>query len=84
MPMLLCMRTTIELPDEVLRMAKRRATDENLPLRRIIEAALRSYLDLKPRAKGYRLRWSVESGRIQPGVRLDDRDALFDLMDDRT
>ena len=27
--------------------------------------------------------WPVVKGRLQPGVRLDDRDALFDLMDGR-
>jgi hypothetical protein len=32
---------------------------------------------------GYRLQWRPERGRIQPGVRLDDRDALFDLMEGR-
>jgi hypothetical protein len=29
------------------------------------------------------LRWSSERGRLQPGVNLDDRDALFDLMGGR-
>jgi hypothetical protein len=29
------------------------------------------------------LQWRSDGGRIQPGVRLDDRDALFDLMEGR-
>jgi hypothetical protein len=78
------MRTTIDLNDELLRAAKRRAADEARPLREIIEAALRVHLARpgRPRRR-YRLKWRTERGRIQPGVRLDDRDGLFDLMDGR-
>ena len=81
--MVMCMRTTIDIGDELLRQAKRRAADEGTPLRAVVEAALRSYLGARPRPSGYRLRWRTESGRVMPGVRLDDRDALFDLMDGR-
>lgn len=81
--MLLCMRTTLDVSDELLRQAKRRAADEGGTLRSVVEAALRAYLSPIRRRAGYRLRWRAERGRIQPGVRLDDRDALFDLMDGR-
>lgn len=81
--MLLRMRTTIELSDELLRRAKKQAADERKPLREIVEASLRSYLRGGPRPAGYRLRWSPERGRIAPGVRLEDRDALMELMDGR-
>ena len=77
------MRTTIDLTDELFRQAKQRAADEGVPLRQIIEAALRRYLKRGRRKTGYRLRWRIESGRVLPGVKLDDRDALFDLMDGR-
>ena len=81
--MLLCMRTTLHLNDELFRAAKRRAAEERRPLREVVEAALRTYLG-KSRAKsGYRLRWRPERGRLQPGVRLEDRDALWDLMEGR-
>jgi hypothetical protein len=78
-----CMRTTMDLSDELLREAKRRAADERVPLREVVEAALRRYLSGKAPRSRYKLRWSVERGRLQPGVNLDDRDALFDLMDGR-
>lgn len=81
--MLLCMRTTLEVADELLRQAKRRAADEGATLRSVVEAALRAYLAPRRRRTAYRLRWRAEHGRLQPGVRLDDRDALFDLMDGR-
>jgi hypothetical protein len=77
--MLLRVRTTIEL----LRRAKRRAADAGVALCQIVEAALRSYLGGPAKAGGYRLRWRTERGRLQPGVNLEDRDHLFDLMDGR-
>jgi hypothetical protein len=78
------MRTTIELNDELFRIAKRRAADEGKPLREIVEAALRAHLagPATP-GRGYQLEWRTERGRMLPGVHLDDRDALFDLMDGR-
>lgn len=81
--MLLCMRTTIEIADELLRQAKTRSADDGVPLRRVVESALRMYLLGRRNKGGYRLSWRTENGRIQPGVRLDDRDTLFDLMEGR-
>src|SRR5438552_2317785 len=81
--MLLCMRTTLDLNDTLLRQAKKKAAERGEPLRDLVEAALRTYLSAKRAPKGaYRLEWHTEHGRMMPGVRLDDRDALFDLMDD--
>ena len=77
------MRTTVELNDQLLRAAKQRAANEGIPLRRVIESALRTYLEGPSRRRGYKLQWRTERGRLQPGVRLDDRDALFDLMEGR-
>jgi len=81
--MLLCMRTTVDIRDEVLRQAKKRAADEGTPLRLVVETALRFYLTKRSRSSGYKLLWRTESGRLMPGVRLDDRDALFDIMEGR-
>lgn len=77
------MRTTVDLSDEVLRQAKRRAADEGVSLREVLETALRCYLAGGRRQGGYRLQWRPERGRLRPGVDLDDRDALFDLMGGR-
>jgi len=74
------MRTTVDLSDAVFRLAKRKAADEGVPLREVIEDALRAYLSARPRG-GYRLSWRTEKGRLLPGINLDDRDSLFDRMD---
>jgi Arc/MetJ family transcription regulator len=81
--MLSCMRTTIEISDELFRQLKRKAADEGATIRQVVESALRVYLGKQSKRKGYQLNWKTERGRILPGVRLDDRDALFDLMDGR-
>ena len=81
--MLQRMRTTIDITDELLLQARKRAADQRMPLRKIMEAALRAYLSSRPRKENYRLQWRTERGRLRPGVDLDDRNALFDLMDGR-
>ena len=83
--MLLCMRTTVDINDELMRQIKRLAADENVSLKQLIERALRELT--RRRASGrraYKLRWRPEHGRLQSGVKIEDRDALFDLMDGRS
>jgi len=81
--MLLCVRTTIDLADELLRQAKSRAVKQGVPLRVVMEEALRLYLRQPGRQSGYKLQWRTDKGTLLPGVRLEDRDALFDLMEGR-
>ena len=81
--MLWHMRTTLDINEELLRQAKRRAADEGSSLRSVVEQALRTFLAPRRRGAGYRLEWRTERGTLQPGVGLDDRDALFDLMEGR-
>lgn len=81
--MLLCMRTTIDINDVLFRAAKRRAAEQGTSLREVVETALRQHLGKTKASKRYTLRWQPESGRLQPGVDLTDRDALFDIMDGR-
>ena len=81
--MLLCMRTTVHVNDELLRQAKRRAADEGATLKAVFEEALRAYLATPVSRTGYVFRWRTEKGRLMPGVDLDDRDTLFDIMEGR-
>jgi len=83
MHMFSCIRTTIEISDELLRQAKKKAVHEGTSLRAVVEAALRRHLEDRPRRSRYRLRWHAERGRLMPGVRLDDRDVLLDVMEGR-
>jgi predicted transcriptional regulator len=77
------MRTTLTLDDDVLRAAKRRAREQDRPLKEVINEALRQGLALGNvrRAPTYKFRLKTVAGRLLPGVDLADRDKLFELMD---
>jgi hypothetical protein len=85
--MLLCVRTTIELNDELFRQAKRKAAAEKITLRELVERALRLHLEGRDPRAGYRLALVPFRGRgLQDGVSpedLADRDRLLDLMEGR-
>jgi len=80
--MFMCMRTTIDIPDPLFRAAKQRAAEEGVPLREIVTRALRLHLDGSPKP-AYHFRWRVEKGRLLPGVDVNDRQALYDVLDGR-
>ena len=76
------MKTTIELDDDLLRLAKQRAAAAGIPLRAYIEDALRARL--LPRPKGRRtfsLELPIVEGTAPPAVDVADRNALYDLME---
>jgi hypothetical protein len=81
--MLRHMRTTINLPDELIRQAKKAALDADTTLTEIIGDALRAALarpqHRKPR-KEFKL-ITYGKGGVHPGVDLDDTSALLDRMD---
>jgi len=85
MRMLICMRTTLNIDDELMRKVKKHAHDTGRPITRVIEDALRQALTRKPaRARRFRLEWQPVSGKLRPGVDLADRDALLELMEGRS
>lgn len=75
------MRTTVDIDDQLLRAARKRAADEHATLREIFELALKHYLaEIQPRK--FNLHWKAHKrGRIRPAVILEDREVLFDLME---
>jgi hypothetical protein len=78
------MRTTLDLEDDLVRRAKRRAGDEGTTLTGVIEEALRQYLTPPRRAgRPFRLRLLTRRGRPVPGVDFADRDALYERMEGR-
>jgi hypothetical protein len=81
--MFLCMRTTIDIPDDLLAKAKRIAAESKRPLRAVIEDALREALTRRRHsAKCAPVSLpTFHGGGLQPGVDLDDTASLLDLMD---
>lgn len=83
--MLICMRTTLNLDDDLVRRAKEEALRSRRTLTSVIEDALRAALAGAGAAtppEPYRVRPFAGTG-LQPGVDLDDSAALYDLMDAR-
>lgn len=84
--MFICMRTTLNLDDQLMRRIKKHAAETGQTVTRVIEAALRESLAQQRSAarRTHRLRWVTARGRLLPGVDLTDRDALYERMDGRS
>lgn len=81
--MLKHMRTTINLPDELIQRAKRAALDADTTLTEVIANALREAL-AKRRRNPPRKKFKIITygkGGVRPGVDLSDTSALLDIMD---
>ena len=82
--MLICMRTTILLPDELYTRVREVAASERRTVTSLIEEALRAALrqrEQPPVHPPFRID-PITGGSLVPGVDLDDNSTLADLMDD--
>ena len=77
------MRTTINLPDDLLARLKRLAAESGTTVTALIHDALREALARRRRPRpAAALRLTTYGGTgLQPGVDLDDSATLHDLMD---
>jgi hypothetical protein len=77
------MKTTIELPDELLISAKKRAAELRRPLRALIEEGLRARLarpETSRAVKPRRIHWVGVKGALPPDLDLTDRVKMHDWM----
>jgi hypothetical protein len=77
------MKTTVELPDDLLIAAKKRAAELRRPLRALIEAGLREQLRRRPSARPPRpkkIRWVIAKGGVPADLDLSDRAAMHDWL----
>ncbi len=84
--MLMCMRTTVRLPDDLYRRAKARAAESGVTFTQLLEDALRAILSRDQTGEEpatYEVRPLPEGRGVQPGVDLTDQAGLLDLMDER-
>ena len=78
------MRTTVRLPDTLMRAAKRHAEKTGRSLTQLIEDSLRAELQGGSRPKGVAEPLPTYGGQgLRPGVDLSDASALEDLMSGR-
>jgi hypothetical protein len=83
----LAMKTTIELPDELLIEAKKRAAEERTSLREVMERALHKELGATPSPKKRRpkIKWVTVAGGLPAGLDVSNRREMMAwLMNDRT
>lgn len=77
-------RTTVRLPDELMRRVKRKAADEGRSLTALIEDALRRVVQEAPNSnKSMRVlpRVSTATGGLLPGIDLNDSASLQEVDD---
>jgi len=77
-------RTTVRLPEELMRRAKRRAASDGRSVTSLIEEGLRRILDDRlstRRAKRIPPRVSSATGGLMPGIDLNDSAALQEMDD---
>jgi hypothetical protein len=76
------MKTTLELPDELLIEAKKKAAEQRRPLRALVEEGLRLALKkskAQPRKKQVRL--VTVKGGLPPDLDLSSREAMYEWLD---
>lgn len=83
--MVIHMKTTIDLPDDLLVEAKKRAAEERSTLRALFERALRRVLAKPPeRDMGERrvlpIRWVTVEGGLPPGIDPSNRESMHEAL----
>ena len=77
------MKTTLDLADELVREAKKRAADRGTTLKQVVEDALRDALAEPEPDEAYEFTFPVVDGGGPPLVDVADRDALYERMEGR-
>ena len=72
------MKTTFDLPDDLVIEAKKRAAELRVPLRQLVEEGLRGRLarPQRRRERPRRIRWLVVQGGLPGDVDVADREKL--------
>jgi hypothetical protein len=75
-------RTTVDLPEDLLREAKERAAREGRTLSAVVADAIRGSFARSSASPNEPVELpTYDGGGVQPGVNLDDSAALLDLME---
>jgi plasmid stability protein len=82
--MFICMRTTLNLDDDLMRTLKSRAAETGRTMTELIEEAIREMLAQPREQSGKReFPWVTVQGRVRPGIDITDRDSLLEAMEGR-
>ena len=79
------MKTTLDLPDELLIAAKKRAAEERTSLRKLVARSLRRELSSVPDTgeRAVEIDWGsiTAEGGLPPGLDLSSREQMYDWLD---
>ena len=76
------MKTTVDIPDPLFDELKRTAAREKTTMRRLIDTALRTFLDSRKRPRGrFKLKDGSVAGRgVAPGIREGDWSQIREMI----
>ena len=78
------MKTTVELPDDLVVEAKKLAAETRQPLRMLIEKGLRAQLALPQRQRDdgtrVKIQWLTVDGGLPEGLDIDDRASMREWL----
>ena len=77
------MKTTLELPDDLLIEAKKKAAEERRPLRALVEEGLRMVLQKAPRKQRKKVTLVTVKGGLPPGLDLSSRQSMYEWFEKR-
>jgi len=75
------MKTTLNLDEQVLKNAKKKAASDGITLTAFVEQALKARLLQDTEKVTYRFRPKVVKGNRPPNVDISARDALYEVID---
>ena len=81
------MKTTVDLPDELVIEAKKLAAESRTTLRSLIERGLRKELTDTARAPDREIQWVTSDGGLPPGMDVSNRESMYEFFereDDRS
>jgi len=84
--MLLFMKTTVEIPDDLLLAAKKLALDLRVPLRVLVERSLRAQIAScrsEPADRERSIHWVTAPGGLPEGLDVSDRERMHAWLDER-
>lgn len=76
------MRTTLNIDDQILLLAKHQAIEQDVTLGRVVENALRENLSKKEEKTEKIHLITVKGAGVKPGIDLQHSSSLLDIMDE--
>ena len=77
------MKITLELPDDLLIEAKKKAAEERRPLWALVEEGLRMVLQKAPRKQRKKVTLVTVKGGLPPDLDLSSRQSMYEWFDKR-